>query len=136
MFEILEHPADIGFRAHGATLEALYANCAIAMLSIAFERGGVEARAEYAISATGGDPESLLVSFLNEVLYWADGRRIAFHDFVVHELTQESISAAGRGEPRDPERHPALLVVKAVTYHQLKIRQTPDGWIAEVYLDI
>jgi len=26
--------------------------------------------------------------------------------------------------------------VKAVTYHQLKVQRTSDGWLAEVYVDI
>jgi hypothetical protein len=34
-FEILEHPADIGFRVRGGTLVELFENAAAAMLSIA-----------------------------------------------------------------------------------------------------
>ncbi len=26
--------------------------------------------------------------------------------------------------------------VKAVTYHQLRVEQTDQGWVAEVYLDV
>jgi hypothetical protein len=33
-FEILEHPADVGFLAYGATLEELFVNAALAMISI------------------------------------------------------------------------------------------------------
>ena len=136
MFEILDHPADIGFRVFGGTLAELFANAAVAMLSIACEMEDVAARIEYQLSATGTDYESLLVNWLSEVLYWFDGKRIAFRDFQVTELESLSIRATARGEPRDSTRHRSKLIVKAVTWHQLKIARAGDGWMAEVYLDI
>lgn len=135
-FELLEHPADIGFRASGASLAEMFANAAVAMLSIAGDPAAARPRVEYPISVESGDREALLVDWLNEVLYWFDGKRIAFHSFRVAELREGRIEAVGAGEPRDGERHRARLIVKAVTYHQLKIEQRDGRWIAEVYLDI
>ena len=40
------------------------------------------------------------------------------------------------GGPRDPERHSWELIVKAVTYHQLKVHQKNGRWEPEVFLDI
>ena len=77
-----------------------------------------------------------LVDWLNEVLYCFDGRRIAFREFRVVSFRDHAIAAVGLGEPRDPERHRANLIVKAVTWHQLKIEQRDGIWTAEVYLDI
>jgi SHS2 domain-containing protein len=135
VFEILEHPADIGFRAFGGTLEELFANSAVAMLSIAGDPEAAEQRQEYRISVESGDRDGLMVDWLNEVLYWYDGKRIALREFRV-QLTGERIDAVATGEPRDPERHRAHLIVKAVTYHQLRIEERDGAWIAEVYLDI
>ena len=136
MFEILEHPADIGFRAFGGTLEELFANAAIAMLSIACEMEDVAAREEYVLAASGSEYESLLVNWLSEVLYWFDGKRIALREFQVTELKPDKIGAVARGEARDPARHRGKLIVKAVTWHQLKIARCGAGWTADVYLDI
>jgi SHS2 domain-containing protein len=135
VFEILEHPADIGFRAFGGTLEELFANSAVAMLSIAGDPEAAEQRQEYRISVESGDRDGLMVDWLNEVLYWYDGKRIALREFRV-QLTGERIDAVATGEPRDPERHRSHLIVKAVTYHQLRIEERDGAWIAEVYLDI
>jgi SHS2 domain-containing protein len=135
-FEILEHPADIGFRTFGSTLPELFENAALALLSVAYEPGHALPREEFPIEAAASDYEALLVNFLNEVLYWADGKRLALERVEVRELTLERILAAVFGEPRDPARHPAKVIVKAVTYHQLRLEQTPSGWVAEVYLDI
>ena len=135
MFEILEHPADIGFRAFGGTLEQLFANSAVAMLSIAGNPHAAEPREQYSISVESGDREALMVDWLNEVLYWYDGKGIALREFRVN-LHGLRIDAVATGEPRHPERHRAQLIVKAVTYHQLRIEQRDGIWIAEVYLDI
>jgi SHS2 domain-containing protein len=134
-FDVLEHPADIGFRAFGNDLPELFANAAMALLSIAGDPEAAEAREEYRMAVESGDRECLMVDWLSEVLYWFDGKRIAFRDFAV-AVTDSGLQAVGRGEPRDPERHQARLIVKAVTYHQLKVEQRGGLWVAEVYLDI
>lgn len=135
-FEILEHPADIGFRAFGQTLAHLFENAALALVSIASEVQDVEPHHEYPLEAEGSDPEALLVAWLSEVLYWFDGKRIAFRSFRVTEMDSERLSAVGLGEPRNANRHRAKLIVKAVTWHQLKIAQADGGWMADVYLDV
>jgi SHS2 domain-containing protein len=136
MFEILEHTADIGFRVRARTLPELFETAALALESIILETEGVEPRREYPLQASGGDRESLLVNWLSEVLYWIDGERIAFRHFRVRELTPDRVSGCGVGEPRDPARHAGRLIVKAVTYHLLRVAETPQGWEAEIYLDV
>ena len=135
-FEILEHTADIGFRARGRTLAELFETSAEAMASIALELEDISPRLEYPLQAEGADDESLLVNWLSEVLYWMDGERLAFRSFQVKDLGGGRVRGVGLGEPHDPARHHARIIVKAVTYHQLKVAQTPEGWCAEVYLDI
>lgn len=136
MFEILEHPADIGFRTWGRTPAELFENCALALVSLAADPAAAEPREEFALEAEGGDYESLLVNWLSEVLWWLDGKRIAFHSFKVTHIEAAGVRAIARGEPRDPERHSSRLGVKAVTYHQLRVAPENGRWVAEVYLDI
>src|SRR5919199_1209753 len=111
-FEVLEHPADIGFRAFAPDLPGLYAQAAVAMLSIAGDPDAAAPANQYRISVESGDRESLMVDWLNEVLYWFDGRLIAFRDFRVESFREDRIEAVGMGQPRDPERHRARLIVK------------------------
>jgi len=63
-YELLEHPADIGFRAFGESLGNLFANSALAMLSIAGDPAAAEPRHSYALTARSEDRESLLVDWL------------------------------------------------------------------------
>jgi SHS2 domain-containing protein len=136
LFEILEHTADIGFRARGRNLAELFQCSALALTAIATELDGVEERETYALEASGADLESLLVNWLSEALFLLDGRCIVMRRFKVRELTAERVSGQGFGEPRDQARHRPKVVVKGVTYHQLRVVQEKGGWCAEVFLDI
>jgi SHS2 domain-containing protein len=135
-YELLEHPADIGFRARGATAAELFGNCARALVSIILDPAEIRPIEAIEIPAEGGDRESLLVNWLNEVLYFVDGRRIALGEFEISRIDDTRVECTARGEPRNRERHPSRLSVKAVTYHQLKIEHTADGWVADVFVDI
>lgn len=134
-FEVLEHTADIGFRAWGATFDALLANASCALVAIAVELEEIEPRQPYPITARGEDRESLLVNWLNEVLYYLDGRQIALSRFDIRQRGEWEASGVGWGEPRSLAHH-AKLIVKGVTYHQLRIAQEHGRWCCEVYLDI
>ncbi len=136
MFEILEHTADIGFRAWGGTPEELFANAALALEAIACETDRVEPRQAYPIAAQGDDWESLLVAWLNEVLYYLDGKGVVMKRFDVRRAAPPEASGEGWGEPRDAARHRPKLVVKGVTYHQLEVKQEDGRWTARVFLDI
>jgi len=136
MFEVLEHTADIGFRASAASETGMLEQAALALVNIAIETASIEARFVYPLAAAGDDPGSLLVNWLNEVLYYLDGEQIALCRFEIKTLEAGSVTAQAWGEPRDPERHRAKLVVKGVTYHQLAIRKKAGTWTCEVFLDI
>jgi SHS2 domain-containing protein len=135
-FELLEHPADIGFRARGATVEELFANCARALVFIILDSSQILPARSFLLSAEGSDYESLLVNWLNEVLYYVDGKRTALDTFKISRMNDTRIECIATGEPRDLQKHPPRLVVKAVTYHQLKVERTENGWIADVYVDV
>jgi SHS2 domain-containing protein len=135
-FELLDHPADIGFRVAALTLSELFAAAAMALLSIAGDPALAEPRNRYELRVSSPDRDALMVDWLNEVLFWFDGRRIAIRSLEVRRFEDTAIEAVAEGEPRDPERHRGGLVVKGATWHQLKIERRGPEWIAEVYLDV
>ena len=135
-FEFLDHPADIGFRARGSTLEQLFENCALALIAIILDPSEIHGNAQIVLTAEGSDQESLLVNWLNEVLYYVDTKRLAFGSFMVEFPSVEQVRAVARFEARDPLRHPVRLSVKAVTYHQLRVSNVGGKWVAEVYVDV
>ena len=135
-FEVIEHTADTGFRAWGDTPAELFANAALALESIAVEMGAVSKSVPYPIAASGEDYESLLVNFLNEVLYHLDGDRVVLGSFDVESISPTQVRCLAWGDIRDDAEHPPKVVVKGVTYHLLEVKPEGDGWTARVILDI
>ncbi len=135
-FRVLEHTADIGFEAFGASREELFANVALALIHLVVDLDSIRPLRELTIRAKGSDPLGLLVNWLSEILYLHDAEAWLFRDFSVQELGDNTITARARGEKFDRARHQAKLLVKAVTYHQLALEETPQGWRARVYVDI
>jgi SHS2 domain-containing protein len=135
-FEYLEHPADIGFRAHGKDLPELFANCAHALISIILDPTLASEVEQWELGAEGIDPESLLVNWLNEVLYYVDTKRVVFTSFAIEFPDPLRLRCTALGEVRDRVKHPVRIAVKAVTYHQLRVSKNQDLWDAEVYVDV
>jgi SHS2 domain-containing protein len=134
-FEILEHTADIGFRAWGATVGEVFESAARALMAIATEHPAA-AEIERAVEVAGSDYESLMVNWLGEILFLFDSGQFAASDFHVDTVTPTALRARLAGEPRDPARHPWRLIVKAITFHQIEVAERNGHWEARVFVDI
>jgi SHS2 domain-containing protein len=135
-FRILEHTADIGFEAFGSTREETFANAARALMDLMVDLDAIDPGEDIIVRIEGADPESLLVNWLSELLYLHDAEGWLFRDFEIQNLRDDSLVAIARGEKFQRSRHQVKLQVKAITYHQLALERTPEGWRAQVYVDI
>jgi len=135
-FRILEHTADIGFAAFGSSREELFANAARALIDLEVDLDTIRPSRELTVKAEGSAWPDLLVNWLSEILYLNDAEGWLFRNFRVQELREKAISATARGEKFDRARHRVKVLVKAVTYHQLVLEETTQGWHAQVYVDI
>jgi SHS2 domain-containing protein len=136
MYELFEHTADLGLRVQSPDLDTLFAEAGKCLFSaIAEDPSAVRPEVEQAIELSGTDREYLLFDWLRELLYRFDADHMLYRDFAV-TVRPDGLTATIRGEPLDPARHVLSHEVKAITYHELKVEQTPDGWLAEVIVDI
>jgi SHS2 domain-containing protein len=135
-FEILEHPADVGFLAYGATLEEMFANAALAMITLACNPETVRETEQRKIEATGEDAESLLFAWLAEILTVMDAERLVLRRVAVEFLDEGRVRGVAYGEKLDRERHRMGVGIKAVTFHQLAVENIADEWRARVFLDL
>jgi len=133
---LLEHTADMGIEASGATLEELFAEAAYGLMEIIAGAPQGLCREERSVVVEGGDEAELLVNWLNEILYLFEMRRFFPVDFEVEGVAWNRLHARVRGETFDPERHPVEREVKAVTYHQLEVKKIDGFWQARVYVDL
>lgn len=135
-FRILEHTADVGFEARGRTREEVLINAARALTDLMVDLDTIRPAHEVTLEITSSSAANLLVDWLSEILYRCDAEGWLFSDFTITRLTEQALVAVARGEKFDPARHRIKLLVKAVTYHQLVLENTTDGWRAQVYVDI
>ena len=131
-FKILEHKADLKIRAFGKTKEELFLNAMIGMFEGArYESEGEEIKREIKISSL--DLPSLLVDFLNEVLYLCEVNKEVYHKVLFKNLTEKELEGILIGKPLKRMG----IHIKAVTYHDLDIHQKKDKtWEATVLFDI
>src|SRR6266542_18975 len=104
-FRILEHTADVGFEAFGATREKVFSNAGRALFYLITDPEAVENRDRLTLQLEAEDPSSLMVDWLSEVLYLYDAEGWLFRDFEIERLTDRSLSAVVRGEKFDAARH-------------------------------
>jgi SHS2 domain-containing protein len=142
MFEFFEHTADVGIRVQGDTLESALAEAGRAFSSLIVENlDAVRASEQVRIDLPQPDtsPNSLdylLFDWLSALLTEFESSGQVFSQFDVRS-TPAGIVADCRGEPLDPARHRLGHEVKAITYHQLELRQTGDGGYAgQVIVDL
>lgn len=136
MYEIFEHTADLGLRVRAPDLPTLFVDAARGLTSmIAANLDAIRPVREVPLRVTGAGLDLLLFDWLTEILYLFESEHLLLGEFEVR-LAGEVLEATARGEPLDESRHQLEHEVKAITYHGLKVEQAPDGWLAEVIVDI
>ena len=134
-FEILEHTADVGIIAYGADINEAFANAAKGLFSLITELENVEEVTYRDIELTAPDQESLLVQWLNELIYLFDTEQMLFKRFEITRLSSTHLQARSYGQKVDSSKHQLKMGVKAATYHLLKI-DTSNGAKVQVLFDI
>ncbi len=134
-FEIVNHTADIGIIAYGTNVGQAFANAAKAMFSLITELDDVDEVLYRDIEVTAPDEESLLVGWLNELIYLFDVENIIFKRFDITRLINIQLNARSYGEKIDNSKHKLKTGIKAATYHMLKVDRD-DGCKVQVLFDI
>ena len=136
-FEILEHTADVGIKAHAVDLSGVFEQTTLGLLDIIGTWAPESSPAETVeLDVEAADLGALLVDWLGEVLYLGDSRDAVVTSLEMVEVTPRR--AAGRlgVAPRDDEVYEGGTQVKAITYHRLSVEETGDGWTTTVYVDV
>jgi SHS2 domain-containing protein len=133
-FEELAHTADLEIRAWGEDMVSLIRQAAAGMIQLS----GVEGLAEgissvkQNISLKAMDYEGLLILFLEELLY-----RLT-EDYMVYEIQKLSITSdyTLKAKLKGAQIKSYQRDIKAVTYHNLNIRSSADGYEVNIVFDI
>jgi len=135
-FEEFEHASDLGLRVRGRTLREMFENAGRGLARLMADPAGVNPSEALELEASGDDNEMLLVAWLGEVLYAFEVEHFVPHEVEVLELEAGRLKGLVRGERFDAGRHEIRHAIKAVTYHNLNIREGAGGYEADIILDV
>lgn len=135
-YKSLEHTADIGFFIYGKDLRQLFRHAAEVFGNIVSDLKSVTPGVSQEIHIRAADREELLVRFLSELLFLFDSQKLLFSSFRFEKLNDKELICEAKGEVFDATRHPFKTELKAVTYHQLKVEERPEGLRAKVIFDV
>ncbi len=134
-YETFDHTADVGIRIFGRTYEEVMANAAYALFDLLTDLTRVRETLSHPIRVEAADREELLVCWLSELLFLFESRGYLFKRFEFSHLSQRSLQAVAHGEIFSPSRHECKIEIKAVTYHQVAVRESDGGWEGRVIFD-
>jgi len=135
-YKTFNHTADLGIEVSGKDERELFSNAAFAVFDITTDLHDVNAREVRRFAVEGSDLEDLLVNYLREVLYMFSGQGLLLKDFSILEINGRHLVAEVRGEPFDSARHSVKTEIKAVTYHEVEVRETEKGLKARLIFDV
>ncbi len=136
MHETFDHTADLGLRVRAVDLDTLFVEAAQCLFeAIVEDLNSVKPMRRIDVHLPQDEPAYLLFDWLKELLYHFDSAHLLFGRFEAH-VTETGLAGSAWGEPLDRARHNLEHEVKAITYHGLRVEPTPDGWLAEVIVDI
>ncbi len=135
-YEVFEHTADIGLHVYGSTLSELFIHAAQGMESLMVPPEQIRIQVSRQLEVDGHDSVSLLIAWLNELIFLFDTEYLIFCQFEVESLTETHVRGRASGEPYDAQRHELSSAIKAVTWHEAAVEQTDDGYKARLIFDI
>jgi SHS2 domain-containing protein len=136
-FELISYTADIGIRARGTDLAQAYAAAARGMFSLITDLDKVNEVIHRDVAVSAPDKETLLVEWLNELIFLFDTEMLLFNRFHIGTLNDNSLQARCYGEKIDKNRHELKRGIKSATYHKLKVEKLADyEYQVQVLLDL
>lgn len=132
----IEHTADLGLEVDAPTLPLLFERAGLGVLGLMLDVAALEPREELGVALEADGPVELLHDFLQLLIVRAQSDGVAACELTVDTVTERALRATARGEPIDPARHAVHTEIKGVTYHQLAVQRTPDGWTARIIVDV
>ncbi|MBT3416444.1 archease [Candidatus Woesearchaeota archaeon] len=134
-FEYLSHTADAKFRAFGKDIDEAFVNSALAMFNILGDTTDVKITKKIKIELKEKNYESLLYSFLEELLFLLETENLFLSNINNLKINKDfSLNCIVEGD--DLQKYDLKGDIKAVTYSDMEIKKTNKGYEIVVVVDI
>lgn len=135
-YRLFDHTADYGVEVFGSDVRTLFENAASAMFDLALDLRTVNGNLVHRIESEGSDWPDLMVNWLRDLLYLWSGKGMMVKSATIEAISEFRIAAVAGYDLFDPVRHRIRKEIKAVTYHQIEVREESTGWTARVIFDV
>ncbi len=139
-FELCEHTADVGVAATGRTLADVFGAVADGLAAAMCDDVPEDTGDRFSLSVTAESREALLFDYLDDLIYLRDVRgelpvdnRVESIDEPAADDAEWMLEASARGVPLAAID---AREVKAVTYSEMRLEETDEGWEAYVVFDV
>lgn len=135
IFRQIEHTGDIGIEIEADSRAELFRHAAIAIARLMADTAGVRLLESRHLSIPGTGDADLMHDMLSALL-----QTFLVHSFIWSAAKVDE-DAGGlkvhlKGERFDPSRHEFFQEIKAVTYHELSVRNADGRWFARLIFDV
>jgi len=136
MYRFVDHTADIAFEVEAESLANLIKEASMAFYDAFTYIEMLDETLVREIEISEKDPDRLLFSWLNELLYLFDAEHFAGKKIEIVVDTSDTIVVRGKilGDWLNPEK--VKLEPKAITLHNFKVEKRDGRWYAFVIVDI
>ena len=135
-YQIINHTADMGIIVKGPDVRNLFVIAAQAMIDLMVKGDISERIATRDIFVEAEDFPDLMVRWLGEILYLFEGESLIVNSIEIKSISPIRLKAKLGLTKFDHQNQEILREIKAVTYHQISVNKTNDGWEAKVIFDI
>jgi SHS2 domain-containing protein len=139
-FRFIDHTADIAVEVSGKTLEELFIESAKAWRqSVVNENVNLQCEMQD-LKLNNEMPEALLVNFLNELNYLLFSKKWLMNSVnsinIYKNNSQWNLEAKINGEAFSHFKHSYKEEIKAVTFHQMNIKEIDGVYTTRIIFDI
>lgn len=137
-YENLEHTADLKIKSYGKTKEEVFINMAKGMFANISEPKNLikKKSVKREIELKANDLASLLVDFLNQLIYLSDVYNEIYFDYDISIWHVTNNHWQLEDTVKGYKSKGFKLEIKAATYNDLKLEEQGGNWVAEVVFDI
>ncbi len=131
-YKIIQHTADIGLELRGKNLEEIFGSALLGMINILNPIKISDTIIKRKINVKSMDISSLIVDFLNEILYFCYTENEFYDKIKFTKISDDSLIAELQGKKCGGFGED----IKATTYHGVKIKKEKDDFRVDIIFDV
>ena len=135
-YRLIDHTADFGIEVFGLSPAHLFENAVLALFDQITDPAGLKGAQIINLTIDGTDWADLMVNWLRELLFFWNGKEMLVKESEILSISETRLSARIAADQYEPEQHTIKIEIKAVTYHQIRVEQAPEGWEATIIFDV